>query len=287
MEEKYYQNIEIILDYSGEKIKNHTMDLKEFANSLNGFYDLLRIVANKNGLKDEEIKIEIKNVDEGSIKAILIFCIGVISTHYLEAILTKFDNTAIKIYNDLTKSIKDKKKISNQNDLKNFRVIENLSNTDLFGDINFHKAVRNFSYCLNEDVENINIKTNCHNLEELNIDRSEKENLLYIPESRQIDETLKEEEMILYLDGIQGSIDKWHFFRKENDKKVKMTAQVLSTKLLEFGKETSYTDYSNIPLYCKVMIKTFLKEGNKKRSKEYYITNCDFEEKMNLLNYMK
>lgn len=83
--------------------------------------------------------------------------------------------------------------------------------------------------------------------------------------------------MILYLDGIQGSIDKWHFFRKENDKKVKMTAQVLSTKLLEFGKETSYTDYSNIPLYCKVIIKTFLKDGNKNKTTEYHIVDCNFE----------
>lgn len=287
MESKQSEKLEIILDYSGEKIKNHTMDVREFTKSLNGFYDLLKSAANKNGFKDEEIKIEIKDVDEGCIQAVLIFILGVVSTHYLEKILEKIDSSIVKIFNDVKNFIKIKKQISNKQDVEKFKIYENLSNSELLNDINCHKYLDDFTSCLDTEVENIDIETNNKNIEKLNINRSERLNLSYIPEAENSNENLIEEDMVLYLDGIQGSTEKWHFFKKSNDKKTKLTAEVLSKKLLEFGKDTSYTDYSNIPLYCKVTIKTFLKEGNKNKTNEYYIVDCNFKEENDLLNNFK
>ena len=279
MENNDYSKLEIVLDYSGEKIKNHTMDVREFTKSLNGFYDLLKLVANKSGFKDEEIKIEIKDVDEGCLKAILIFVLGMVSTHYGEKILNKFDDAVVQVYKKTKNAIELKKQISNKKDIARLKVANNLSNVELLNDINTYKYINNFTLCLDNEVENIDIETSDKNIEKLNINRSERVNLSYIPEVKNNNEELKEEYMTLYLDGIQGSTEKWHFFKKDKDvgKKTKLTAEVLSSKLLEFGKDTSYKDYSNIPLYCKVIIKTFLKDGNKNRTTEYHIVDCNFE----------
>lgn len=271
-------SIQIILDYSGKATENHSMDIKDFTNSLNGFYDLLKLVSNKYGFIDEEIKIEIKDVKDGSLMAIINF--------YLEhkeligdmANIFEVGGVIYFVYEKFINYLKNKKQISNIKDLNSIKVIENLESNSILDDINSHKNTNIFTECLEKGIDIIEIKTDNKKIESLNLSKNDRKNLAFIPENKELkSEIIEEKNMILFLDGLRGSSTKWPFFKLKDEKKEKITATVLSEFLLEFAKDNIYNDYSNIKLYCKIKIKSFIKEGGKNYSTEYYIISCSLE----------
>ncbi len=280
--------ITITIDYSGENIKNHTMDIREFTKSLNAFYDILQLFSEEYGFNKNDIKIEIKDVNEGSLKVVLFFALSLVMPHYFDKVLNKFDNYCVEIYKNIKKTIEEKKKIENKNDINNLILNEpNPIIAKIYKNNNFYKSINDFTICLDYDVENIYVNIDKYN-QPINISKSERKNLSYIPDFNDEKEKIKEEKMTLYLDGISGSTEKWIFIKKEKNNEIsRLTAKVLSEKLLDFGKNTPYNDYSKTPIFCNVRIVTSLKDGNKNKTTEYFIIDCDIEKELDLFNNIK
>jgi len=290
--------IEITLDYSGEKIKNHTMDLELFTQSLNGLNSLLRIVSKELGVKEDDITIDIGVIEEGCLKTKITFAVissfmlyqvsDTAFSHYEEKfqLWDKVDNIVVKIYKETKQFIQTKKTILNSKEFPTKLAEASLVQTHLMQNIYAHESVDDLTFCLEEEAETLDISST-KNEESLKIYRSDRQALQITPfeqsEVKDLEESVDTEVMSLYLEGALLDSKKWVFYTKgfENKNRGKIHAEVWDNDLLKLGRE-NLEQFRDKELRCEVKIKTVKKIGSKRAKKEYIITKCNMDDEFGL-----
>lgn len=284
----------IIIDYDGDNIINHQMNLAEFATSISGCNDLLKIIASELGISEENIQINIGPLEPGSLKTTIIisllaiggFTLEYTATHFLDGMgAGSIIETLGKEFADFLKLKKDKMIIS---DNLPQQIIEA---SDIQGKLlqnnSAHEAVVNIVKCLNSEAETLTVELPNQHIYET-FYRKNIPNLTSNPFEQHTEiaeETIEERTMTLFLENVGITGDKWTFYEKKpNNKKKQISASVLDGKLLNDARNSSLEkEYKNVPLICTVKIKTYKKAGAKRSSPaEFFIITCSKDEPLSL-----
>ncbi|MBE6461140.1 MAG: hypothetical protein E7007_04550 [Alphaproteobacteria bacterium] len=270
---------QIIIDYDGANIKHHQMDINDFVVSTGGCADLLTIIANELKIPKEAIKITIGPLEQGSLKSVIFVSILTYAASNftdgmgVDKILNKWGEEFLTFIQTKRDSKIDSASLPQHA----------IEATDIQGRLlqrkDTHQAVYDIVKCLNYDAEKITIEIpNQKKSEELT--RDNVSNLMTNPFGEPLEkneEQIEEVYMTLFLENVGITSTEWTFYEKKDNKKTKrITADVLDTNLLMNARNSSLEqEYKNVPLICKVKIKTLKKAGALRTSPpSYYILEC-------------
>lgn len=278
---------QIIIDYDGENIVNHQIDINDFLISAGGCGDLLRIVADELNIPKDAIKITIGPLEKGSVKTAIFIAIATYAAG-------KFAD-GMGIGNIIEQWGKEfitfiQAKRDSKIDSGNLPQLA-LDSSEIQGRLlqrkDTHQAVNDIVKCLHNDAEKITIKIPDQEILE-NLTRDNIDNLTTDPfnePAEKEEEHIEEQTMKLYLESVGITSTQWTFYEKLSDKNVKrITADVLDSNLLNNARNSSLEqEYKDIPLICKVRIKIHKKAGALKASPAtYYIIDCQKETPLSL-----
>ena len=112
------QSTTIVIDYDGDMLATHEMDLGEFIKSVDGLKRLLEIVAKEYGFDSDVFNINIGCVEPGSVKTkivpILKFTAGVAAVWGVEQGLEYGKDYLIKIVRNMSEFVAAKKMQTHQ-----------------------------------------------------------------------------------------------------------------------------------------------------------------------------
>lgn len=270
---------QIIIDYDGKNIVHHQIDINDFVVSAGGCGDLLRIIANELNIPKDAVRITIGPLEKGSVKAsIFIAVAGYVVGNFVNGmgvgdIIRQWGKefmTFIQTKRDL--------KIDASN-LPQQAVDSSEIQGRLLQRKDTHQAVNDIVRCLNNGAEQITIKIPDQEIAE-NLTRDNMGNLTTDPfneATKKDEEHIEETTMTLYLESVGITSTQWVFYEKlSNKNERRITADVLDNNLLNNARNSSLEqEYKDIPLVCKVRIKTHKKAGALKASPAtYYIIEC-------------
>jgi hypothetical protein len=285
----------IIIDYDGAKIKNHQMDIDDFVQSIAGFADLLKIVANELKLPEDAIDIQIAPLEKGSLKATIIALIkwslltsaGYVAWNVADELGAQ---QAVKTWARETLTfVKEKRdvKIDSVNLAQKSADASTIQGR-LLQIKDAHTAVNDIVRSLtNNNAETIDIQLLDQSISE-HFDGSNIANLISDPfnePSIKEEVSVEEKDIRLYLENVGITGTKWAFYEKLSEKRIKrISAEVLDDDLLKDARNSALEQkYKNVPLLCKVRIKTYKKPGAKRTSPpDYYIIDCQKDEPLTL-----
>ena len=278
---------QIIIDYDGKNIVNHQIDLNDFLASAGGCANLLEIVAGELSIPKEAVKITIGPLEKGSVKASIFIAIaGYVVGNFangmgLGDIIKQWGKEFITFI-----QTKRDSKIDSGN-LPQLAVDSSEIQGRLLQRKDTHQAVNDIVKCLHKDAEKIIIKIPDQEISE-KLTRDNMNNLTTDPfnePAEKEEEHIEEQTMKLYLESVGITSTQWTFYEKLSDKNVKrINADVLDNNLLNNARNSSLEqEYKDIPLICKVRIKTHKKVGALKASPAtYYILDCKKETPLSL-----
>ena len=270
---------QIIIDYDGENIVNHQIDINDFLISAWGCGDLLRIVAEELNIPKDAIKITIGPLEKGSVKtAIFIAVATYVAGKFADgmgvgSIIEQWGKEFITFI-----QTKRDSKIDSGN-LPQLAVDSSDIQGRLLQRKDTHQAVNDIVKCLHNDAEKIIIKIPDQEVSE-NLTRANIGNLTTDPfnePAEKEEEHIEETTMTLYLENVGITSTQWVFYEKLSDKKFRrIRADVLDNNLLNNARNSSLEqEYKDTPLICKVRIKTHKKARALKASPAaYYIIDC-------------
>ncbi len=271
---------QIIIDYDGKNIVNHQIDMNDFLVSASGCANLLEIVATELNIPKEAVKITIGPLEKGSVKASIFIAIaGYVVGNFangmgLGDVIKQWGKEFITFIqtkrNSKIDSISLPQRAIDSSEIQG-RLLQRKD---------AHQAVNDFVKCLHNDAEKIIIKIPNQKISE-NLTRDNMTNLTTDPfneHDKKEEEHVEEQIMKLYLESVGITSTQWTFYEKLSDKhRRRLTADVLDNNLLNNARNSSLEqEYKDIPLICKVKIKTRKKAGALKSSPTtYYIIECN------------
>lgn len=279
---------QIIIDYDGKNIINHQIDINDFVVSAGGCADLLRIVAYELNIPEEAIKITIGPLEKGSVKASIFISIAAyVIGNFIDG--TGLGDIIQQWGKDFITFIQTKRDSKiDSNNLPQRAVDSSEIQGKLLQRKDAHQAVNNIVKCLRNDAEKIVIKIPDQEISE-NLTRENIDNLTTDPFNEPTDreeEHIEETTMTLYLESVGITGTQWGFYKKLSDKNIKrITADVLDNNLLNNARNSSLEqEYKDVPLICKVKIKTHKKAGSLRVSQPtFYIIDCQKDTPLSLL----
>lgn len=273
------QSTTIVIDYDGDMLATHEMDLGEFIKSVDGLKRLLEIVAKEYGFDSDVFNVKIGCIEPGSVKTkiipILKFSGAVAVGWVLEQGLEYGKDYLIKIVRNVSEFVAAKKDADSPDYFARNVVNVDAIQAKLYSNMTAHDAAVNFTQCMATDVKDIKICMPDAPEADLSLNQDDLPAIKISPFEAEAEESTETVNMQLFLVGVNLDTNaKWQFKDNSGRKAKMINAVVLDNKLLQLGVKQALIDFKDKPLLCTVIIKKMKRDGALRASKEFFITAC-------------